>query len=90
MENHVYYAAVNRVGEERGFPFIGRSRLIDVTGELHVASEGDRPEILYAEVQPERARAKHLVKIPGKYELHRTRDRRPEMYGVLCEPVKKE
>jgi predicted amidohydrolase len=90
LENHVYFAAVNRVGEERGFHFIGRSRLIDVGGELLAASEGDRPEILHAEVQPERARAKHIVKIPGKYELHRTRDRRPEMYGILCEPVNPE
>ena len=29
LENHVYYAAVNRVGEERGFRFIGRSRIVD-------------------------------------------------------------
>ena len=29
LENHIYYAAVNRVGEERGFRFIGQSRLAD-------------------------------------------------------------
>jgi predicted amidohydrolase len=86
LENHIYYAAVNRVGIERGFPFIGQSRLVDVNGEL-LASGGDGPEILYAEISPERARDKHIVKIPGKYELHRTADRRPEMYGLLSEPV---
>ena len=86
LENHIYYAAVNRVGEERGFPFIGQSRIVDVTGELLAASTSDRPEILYADIDPQRARARHIVKIPGKYELHRTADRRPEMYGVLCEP----
>jgi len=85
LENHLYYAAVNRVGEERGFRFIGQSRIVDINGELLAASATDQPEILYAEIAPERARDKHIVKIPGKYELHRTADRRPEMYGVLCE-----
>ncbi len=89
LENHIYYAAVNRVGAERGFPFIGQSRIVDVSGEV-LAAGGDGPEILYAEIRPERARAKHIVKIPGAYELHRTADRRPEMYGPLCEPVARE
>ena len=75
LENRVYYAAVNRVGEERGFHFIGQSRVVDVTGEL-LAAGGDGAEVLYAEVDPARARDKHIVNIPGKYELHRTRDRR--------------
>ena len=86
LENHIYYAAVNRVGEERGFRFIGQSRIIDVTGELVAASEGDTPAILYAELDPERPRNKQIVKIPGKYELHRTADRRPEMYEPICRP----
>jgi predicted amidohydrolase len=85
LENHVFYAAVNRVGEERGFRFIGQSRAVGCDGDL-LACAGDGPEILYAEIDPAVARAKHLVKIPGKYELDRLRDRRPEMYGVLCEP----
>ena len=34
LENHVYYAACNRVGEERGFRFIGQSRILDCNGEL--------------------------------------------------------
>jgi predicted amidohydrolase len=89
LENCIYFAAVNRVGLERGFRFIGQSRLIDVRGEL-LASAGDGSEIVYAEIDPERARQKHIVHIPGKYEIHRTRDRRPEMYGPLCEPVARE
>jgi predicted amidohydrolase len=86
LENHIYYAAVNRVGAERGFHFLGQSRVVDVNGEL-LASAGDGPEVLYAEVRPERARDKRIVNVPGKYELHRTAHRRPEMYGPLCEPV---
>jgi predicted amidohydrolase len=83
MENHVYYAAVNRVGSERGFRFIGMSRVLGCTGEFLTVSENDEPTILYAEIDPEKARNKHLVHIPGKYELHRANDRRPEMYGPI-------
>jgi predicted amidohydrolase len=86
VENLVYFAAVNRVGEERGFHFIGMSRLIDCHGELLAAGKGAE-EILYAEIDPTQARAKHIVKIPGKYELDRVRDRRPEMYQPICASV---
>jgi predicted amidohydrolase len=89
LENCIYYAAVDRIGVERGFRFIGQSRLVDVRGEL-LAAAGDGPEILLAEIDPERARKKHIVNIPGEYEIHRTADRRPELYGPLCEPVRKE
>jgi predicted amidohydrolase len=83
LENHVYYAAVNRVGTERGFRFIGLSRILGCSGEFLAATETDEPTILYADIDPQRARNKHLVNIPGKYELHRTRDRRPEMYEPI-------
>jgi predicted amidohydrolase len=83
FENHVYYAAVNRVGEERGFRFIGQSRIVDCNGDLLTSTDGDTPTILYADVDPERARNKHIVNIPGKYEINRVADRRPEMYGPL-------
>jgi predicted amidohydrolase len=86
LENQVYYAAVNRVGQERGFTFIGRSRIVDCRGENLAASEDERPTILYADIDPAQARNKHIVHIPGKYELHRTAHRRPELYGPLVEP----
>jgi predicted amidohydrolase len=88
LENWVYYAAVNRVGRERGFSFIGRSRIADCSGESLAISDDDRPTILYAEIDPARARNKHLVHIPGEYELHRSRDRRPEMYQLIAQPRK--
>lgn len=84
LENHIYYAAVNRVGEERGFPFIGMSRIVDCDGEMLASSEGDGEAMLYAVVNPDRARQKQIVNIPGKYEINRLADRRPEMYGPLC------
>jgi predicted amidohydrolase len=85
LENQIYFAAVNRVGEERGFRFIGRSRIIDCRGEAIAISEDEQPTILYADIDPAKARSKHLVFIPGKYELDRIADRRPEMYGPLVE-----
>jgi predicted amidohydrolase len=83
LENHVYYAAVNRTGEERGFRFIGQSRFVDCNGEV-LAFAGEGEEILYAELDPEVARDKQVVIIPGKYEVNRVTHRRPEMYGPLC------
>src|SRR5262249_5376315 len=53
LENHIYYAAVNRVGEERGFRFIGQSRIVDCNGDL-LAAGGEGEEMLYAELDPER------------------------------------
>jgi 5-aminopentanamidase len=87
LENHVYYMAVNRIGDERGFHFIGRSQIVEYTGDMMVLGSGG-DQILYADIDPDKARAKRVVKIPGKYELDRTADRRPEMYGPLCEKPK--
>jgi len=83
LENHIYYAGVNRVGEERGFQFIGQGRVVACNGEL-MATAGDGPEIVYAQIDPAIARNKRLIKVPGKYELDRVAHRRPEMYGPLC------
>jgi predicted amidohydrolase len=86
LENNVFYAAVNRVGEERGFQFIGQSKIVDINGELLVASETDQEEILYAEIDPARARQKRVINVPGKHEVDRVRNRRPEMYAELIQP----
>jgi predicted amidohydrolase len=87
LENHVYHAAVNRVGEERGFHFIGASQIHDFDGQT-LAEAGEGEEIILAEIDPERARQKRVVKIPGEHEVDRVADRRPEMYGPLCEMSK--
>ena len=83
LENNVYYAAVNRVGEERGFRFIGRSRVVGPDGEVMTSASPDSTEILLAEIDPSIARAKRVIKIPGEHEIDRVNDRRPEMYGPL-------
>lgn len=82
LENHVYYLAVNRVGEERGFRFIGQSRALDYDGEI-LAAAGEAEEIITATIDPEASRTKHVVVVPGKHEVNRVGHRRPEMYGPL-------
>jgi predicted amidohydrolase len=84
LENHVYYAAVNRIGEERGFRFIGQTRIADCFGDILTASDGDEDTILYATVDSARARNKRIVNVPGEYELDRVGDRRSELYGPVC------
>ena len=86
LENRIFYAAVDRVGDERGFHFIGQSRIVDINGELLAHTDTDEPTILHADIEPERARNKLIVNIPGKHEIHRTADRRPEMYEALLLP----
>jgi 5-aminopentanamidase len=84
MENHIFYAAVNRVGEERGFRFIGRSRLVDCDGAVLAEGRPDSADIIVAEIDPLVARQKRVIKVPGQHEVDRVGDRRPEMYGPLC------
>lgn len=87
MENSIYYAAVNRVGDERGFHFIGRSRICDPDGNNLAAADHDQEAILYATIDPELARNKRKVRVPGKHEIDRFADRRPDLYRPLAESV---
>ena len=86
MENGVYFAAVNRVGKERGFAFIGLSSICAPNGDVLAASCGTDEEVLYAEIDPARARRKRVVRVPDKHEIDRLADRRPEMYANLVAP----
>ena len=86
LENNVYFAAINRIGTERGFAFIGKSKICDPLGrELDFANHCDEA-IVYGEIDVEFARRKHLVAVPGKHEVHRIKDRRPDTYGPIMDP----
>jgi len=85
MENHAFHIAVNRIGDERGFHFIGHSKIVDCSGKTLAYATHDKEEILFAEIDPLKARNKHLVRVPNQHEIHRFRDRRPSMYGPLTE-----
>ncbi len=87
MENVVYYVAANRVGEERGFRFIGLSRIVDVNGRTLALADGESETVLIAEIDPSRARRKKLVRVPGRHSIDRFADRRPEFYGPITRPI---
>ena len=86
MENTVYVMAVNRVGEESGFRFIGGSSIVDPSGRRLAQAGADSEETLYAEIDPSLARRKRLVRVPGKHEVNRIADRRPRFYQILTQP----
>ena len=62
------------------------SRICDPRGNTIARSSGLKEEILYAEIDVARARNKHYIRVPGKHEIDRFADRRPEMYTVLTQP----
>jgi predicted amidohydrolase len=82
MENNVYYAACDRVGDERGFHFIGLSKICDPRGRV-LAEAGDREQILYAQIDVAFAREKKIIRVPNLHEIDRLRDRRPEFYDEI-------
>ena len=87
MENHTYFMSVNRVGIERGFEFIGKSKVCNPDGVDMAFANHKEEEIFYADIDPEIARQKKLVRVPGKHEIDRFRDRHPEKYTTITNPV---
>lgn len=86
LENHMVVAAADRVGEERGFRFAGRSQIADVTGKLLAEANETDETILYAQVDLAAADQNRVVRVPGAYEIDRIAGRRPEMYGAITRP----
>ena len=87
IENSVHVVAADRVGDERGSLFAGQSKIIDATGETLSLASTDKEEIIYGNVDLEKAREKHIMIVPGKHEVDRIKDRRPELYGIITKPV---
>lgn len=85
LENNIYFAAVNRVGIENGFQFIGKSKICAPSGRELASANHDRFEILQAEIRPSIARQKKLVHVPNQHEVDRFADRRPAYYGRISE-----
>jgi 5-aminopentanamidase len=86
MENNVYMMAVNRVGEESGFRFIGSSSIVDPAGRVLARAGVDSEELLLADITPSLARQKRLVRVPGRHVIDRIADRRPRFYEILVAP----
>jgi predicted amidohydrolase len=81
-ENRVFMATCNRVGEENGFRFIGKSKIVSPSGQV-VAAAGSGEEVIFANLDLAEARNKRNVMIPGKYETAVIDCRRPELYEEL-------
>jgi len=88
-ENHVNFAAVNRVGVERGWQFIGRSMVVDYNGDTLGEASRENEEILFVEVDLAEANKNKIVNVAGSYEIDRLADRRPEFYGLIGSTVTK-
>ena len=87
LANLIYYAGINRVGEERGVKFFGRSKIAHWSGLALAEGEPYEEDIIYADIEPETAREKYQVVTPGEMEVDFTRDRRPEFYGPITRPL---
>ncbi|MEK6321298.1 MAG: carbon-nitrogen hydrolase family protein [Acidobacteriota bacterium] len=87
-ENHVNFAAVNRVGVERGWQFIGRSKVVDYNGDMVAEASRENEEILFAEVDLGESNKNKIVNVAGSYEIDRLADRRPEFYEIITASTK--
>lgn len=85
MENKVFFASCNRIGEENGFTFRGESAIFDV-GASVLADAGTADTIVYADLDLAEARNKRSIIIPGAFESDAFANRRPELYKNLLNP----
>ncbi len=83
-ENGVYLVAANRIGEERGTQYLGRSLIAGPDGEILAEASPDQEEMLLAEIDLARSDQKKRVFSPGEYELDLFGDRRPDLYAPLA------
>ena len=82
-ENRVFVVTCNRVGEENGFDFIGRSKVIGPTGEV-INELYEFESLMAADLNLIEARTKRTGTIPDKYATAGFA-RRPELYGKIVE-----
>lgn len=80
MENHLYFIAANRIGQERGFQYCGLSSICGPDGVVLAAAEDDRPQILTAKIDLAAARNKRIERTPGAHVIDRFADRQPDFY----------
>lgn len=82
MENKVFFASCNRVGDENGFSFRGESAIYGVGGEV-LASAGVAEAVIQADFDIKEARQKRTVVIPGHFETDAFACRQPGLYSDL-------
>jgi predicted amidohydrolase len=87
FENRVHLIATDRVGEERGARFIGKSKIINAWGHTLSEASSDHEEIIYGEVNLSEAREKRTIFKAGEFEVDFIRDRKPGLYGKIVEEM---
>jgi len=88
IENRVFVVAVNRVGEERGTRFMGRSKIANWHWDAAKAFPEGKPyeeDVIYADIEPATAREKHVVIVPRRMEVDLFGNRRPDLYSPLTQ-----
>jgi 5-aminopentanamidase len=87
LENHVFFAATDRVGTERGWKFIGRSKIIDCNGDTIEEASAEDEQLLIVAIDFQQANDNHIINVPGEYEIDRAQDRRPSHYSAITAPL---
>lgn len=75
VENHVFTITADRVGEERGLRYIGRSQITDPFGNVLYRASENEEEMKVVRIDPLRARDKKITSLNDV-----VKDRRPEFY----------
>lgn len=95
LENAVYIISADRVGNERGNYFLGRSRIFNHNGISLASANVDSKEIIYANIDIREVRNKRkriyfppAVSKPNTTYVDIFDDRRPELYQIITEIVK--
>jgi 5-aminopentanamidase len=86
VENKVFVVTCNRVGTEKGFSFIGKSKIIDPMGRILVGA-GQEEETIIADLDFVLSRNKRNVTVLGKHETTVFESRRPELYGPIFSQI---
>jgi 5-aminopentanamidase len=85
FENHIDFMAVNRIGLESGYHYIGHSSINGFLGDVLASADHDHDAIITGTIDPIATRAKKLIHCVGEYEIDRVTWRRPDLYAPLTE-----
>jgi predicted amidohydrolase len=80
FENNNFFVTCSRVGREGDVVFEGRSCICGPQGEFLARSEVETEDIITADLSAEALQT-------ARMRFSRFRDRRPDLYGLLCQPL---